>query len=217
VARARLIDDVVRRRAGEGAKNLVLLGAGFDCRAHRLPEAQGLEVFEVDLPDVLAEKRRTLRDGGALRKDVRYVPLDLVRDDLEPALRDAGLDSTASTLVVAEGVANYLPRDAVLRFLSWVGRCTPPSSIVFSYVHHDFLDGTLRFPGSELMRRRGQRGAERWISGFRPDELDSVLSGCGLTLIEDLGSAEYRARYLPTPPEARRFSIYRIAEAEVRR
>jgi methyltransferase (TIGR00027 family) len=216
VARARLIDDVVRRRVRAGARNLVLLGAGFDCRAHRLSETQGLTVFEVDLPDVLEEKQRILRDGKTFREDIRYVALDLVRDDLGTVLAHAGLDVAASTLVVGEGVANYLPEAAVRRLLAWVGRCSPTSSVVFSYVHLDFLDGTLRFPGSERMLRRGLSGGERWISGFRPDELCSILSEHGLTLIEDLGSAEYRGRYLPTPPNARRFSLYRVAEAEVR-
>src|SRR6185436_3328813 len=38
IARTRFIDDVVRARLDAGVRQLVILGAGFDCRAHRLPE-----------------------------------------------------------------------------------------------------------------------------------------------------------------------------------
>src|SRR5262249_59412534 len=36
IARTRLIDDALRRAIGDGAAQIVLLGAGFDSRAYRL-------------------------------------------------------------------------------------------------------------------------------------------------------------------------------------
>ena len=48
VARTRLIDDVIVAALDEGPEQLVMLGAGFDSRAYRLPGLRGLRVFEVD-------------------------------------------------------------------------------------------------------------------------------------------------------------------------
>jgi methyltransferase (TIGR00027 family) len=49
VVRTRLIDELVSDALAE-AGQLVLLGAGYDSRAYRLPAAQGATVFEVDHP-----------------------------------------------------------------------------------------------------------------------------------------------------------------------
>jgi O-methyltransferase involved in polyketide biosynthesis len=46
VARTRLIDDWVGENAAAGARQVVLLGAGFDCRALRLPNLAKMPIFE---------------------------------------------------------------------------------------------------------------------------------------------------------------------------
>ena len=51
IARTRFIDDVARRCAAAGVGQVVLLGAGFDTRAHRIPELSHAIVFEVDFTD----------------------------------------------------------------------------------------------------------------------------------------------------------------------
>src|SRR5512132_3844178 len=48
--RTRVIDDALREFLAGGGRQLVLLGAGFDCRALRLPELAGAHVLEVDHP-----------------------------------------------------------------------------------------------------------------------------------------------------------------------
>src|ERR1039458_5081102 len=50
VVRTRLIDEMVEEAIIDGAAQFVLLGAGFDSRAYRLLQAQGVAVFEVDHP-----------------------------------------------------------------------------------------------------------------------------------------------------------------------
>ena len=58
VARTRMIDDEVAAAMGErGNGQCVLLGAGFDTRAHRLLALTGCRVFEVDHPATQAVKR----------------------------------------------------------------------------------------------------------------------------------------------------------------
>jgi methyltransferase (TIGR00027 family) len=44
VARTRLIDDWLRAALADGAAQVVILGAGFDCRAYRLPEVRRARV-----------------------------------------------------------------------------------------------------------------------------------------------------------------------------
>jgi len=48
VARTRLIDDAIAASLGEDLERFVMVGAGFDTRAYRLPCLRGITVFGVD-------------------------------------------------------------------------------------------------------------------------------------------------------------------------
>ena len=72
VARTRFIDDVITAEVdGDPTlRQLVILGAGFDSRAHRLTAVRGCRVFEVDHPATQATKR-----AGSKRATVLCTPL----------------------------------------------------------------------------------------------------------------------------------------------
>ena len=77
VARTRLIDDAIATALEEDIEQLVILGAGFDSRAYRMPGPPAIDVFEVDHPDTQAAKQVVLRRVfSALPKHVRFVPID---------------------------------------------------------------------------------------------------------------------------------------------
>ncbi|HEY2370442.1 MAG TPA: class I SAM-dependent methyltransferase [Polyangiaceae bacterium] len=48
--RTRYIDDALREAVKGGFDQFVLLGAGFDARALRMPELAPKRVFEIDAP-----------------------------------------------------------------------------------------------------------------------------------------------------------------------
>ncbi|SHY83691.1 Putative S-adenosyl-L-methionine-dependent methyltransferase ML2640 [Mycobacteroides abscessus subsp. abscessus] len=78
VARARFVEDFVKRRAAEGVGQYVILGAGLDTFVQRYPGAgERLTVFEVDRPDTQAWKRKRLADCGfQIPRWQRLVPVD---------------------------------------------------------------------------------------------------------------------------------------------
>ena len=89
IARTRLIDEWLCAAMRVGLEQVVLLGAGFDSRAWRLPAVAHARVFEVDHPSTSAEKRRRLANLGTDRAHVRFVPVDFDRQmpaDAHPAL-----------------------------------------------------------------------------------------------------------------------------------
>jgi len=91
--RTRFFDDWLHAVAIEGGiRQVVLLAAGLDTRAYRLPWAAATTVFELDRPVVLAEKERTLDAAGAAPAcDRRVVRADLAADWAAELLA-AGLD-----------------------------------------------------------------------------------------------------------------------------
>ena len=219
VARTRLIDDLVDAAVRDGATQLVLLGAGYDSRAYRLPSAAAVTAFEVDHPATQAAKRRLVqaRVRPERRGHVRFVPVDLEHDDLAAALAAAGFAPGRTTVLVWEGVTNYLTAAVVDRTLRDVARVAPSGSrLVFTYVDRGAVDGSGDFDGLEEWVAVLRRGGEPWRFGLVPGEVPEYLAERGLRLEEDLSTRDAADRYLaPLGRNETAAQFYRVAQAEV--
>lgn len=107
-ARTRYFDDYLQSACDSGIGQVVILAAGLDSRAYRLPCLEGVAVYELDRPQVLDFKRDTLLAAGRIPiADRREVAVDL-RENWLDALRDSGFDATAGTAWLVEGLLIYL-------------------------------------------------------------------------------------------------------------
>jgi methyltransferase (TIGR00027 family) len=107
--RTRFYDQYFLDATHNGIRQAVILAAGLDARAYRLPWPEGTVVYEVDLPDVIEFKTSTLSKLGAQpTAERRTVAVDL-RDDWPAALKAAGFDPQAPAAWSAEGLVVYLP------------------------------------------------------------------------------------------------------------
>ena len=111
-SRTKWFDEFFIAAGARGIDQAVILAAGLDARAWRLPWNDGVTVYEIDQPKVLAFKGETLRSRG-LEPAARYtaVPVDL-RQDWPKALREAGFDPEEPTAWAVEGLLPYLPAAA---------------------------------------------------------------------------------------------------------
>jgi methyltransferase (TIGR00027 family) len=110
--RTRFFDAFFLDAAEAGVRQGVILASGLDTRAYRLPWPAATVLYEIDQPQVIEFKTRTLADLGAEpTADRRAVGIDL-RDDWPAALRDSGFDQSRPTAWIAEGLLGYLPPDA---------------------------------------------------------------------------------------------------------
>lgn len=119
-------------RAGSFAQ-VVLLGAGFDCRALMPgPLADGhARVFEVDTRGKLDEKLGEFGRRGLRTPDwIRHLACDLCDERLPGELRAAGFDPATPALVLAEGVTFYLPPEVATRMLDPRGSGLARGSLV---------------------------------------------------------------------------------------
>jgi methyltransferase (TIGR00027 family) len=109
--RTRFYDRFFVDATEKGIRQVVILAAGLDARAYRLPWPTGTVVYEVDMPQVIEFKTSTLRNLGAEPTvERRTVVVDL-RDDWPAALWAAGFDPDAAAAWSAEGLLIYLPPD----------------------------------------------------------------------------------------------------------
>jgi methyltransferase (TIGR00027 family) len=137
VIRTRFFDDYLADAAGRGIRQVVLLASGLDTRAYRLAWPAGVRLFELDLPEMLAFKRRVLDELAATPQcDHRTVAADLREDWVTPLAR-AGLRRDEPTAWLPEGLFNYLSADETTHVLTALGEQAAAGSRV-AFEHEEF-------------------------------------------------------------------------------
>jgi methyltransferase (TIGR00027 family) len=118
--RTRFYDTHLMNAVADGVRQVVVLAAGLDTRAYRLPWPADTVVYEVDQPEVIDFKTGELdRLGARPVATHRAIGIDL-RDDWQNALRLSGFDVQQPTAWIAEGLLIYLPPDAQDHLLSQI-------------------------------------------------------------------------------------------------
>ena len=152
--RTKYFDDYLVDATGAGVRQVVILASGLDWRAYRLPWPAGTVVYEIDQPQVIEFKTTTLAGIGAKPATARRtIPVDL-RADWPAALRAAGLDTTAPTAWLAEGLLIYLPPEAQDRLFDNITALSVPGSAIAT----EFVPGIVDFDAD---RAREMSGAFR--------------------------------------------------------
>ena len=200
--RSRFAEDCARRASEEGARQILVLGAGLDTFAYRLPPSEGLRVFELDHPATQREKRRRLAEAQIHEPGhVAYVAHDFEHGSMTAALEAAGLDPDDRTFVLWLGVTPYLTEEAVYATLRELARFPGGVEVVFDYVNppHAFEEGAAR-DFHRAMAERVAASGEPFRGYFDSAELHARARSLGFTEIEDLDRAALIGRYLPDFP-----------------
>jgi methyltransferase (TIGR00027 family) len=198
VLRSRYAEDALATAVTEGVRQYVLVGAGMDSfSVRRPPWASAVQIFEVDLPATQDLKRRRMKEAGALAPTgLTFVATDLADEPLDVALRRNGFDAEAPSFFSWLGVTSYLAREANLRTLEAMSRCSGSGSqIVFTYIDQGVFETAGESDEMLRAQRSLARSGEPWVSGFHPSELPSLLGDIGFDLLEDLGGRELGERY----------------------
>ena len=167
--RTRFFDNFFTDAAKAGVRQAVILAAGLDTRAYRLPWPSGTLVYEIDQPQVIEFKTRTLADLGATpTADRKAVAVDL-RDDWVGALRDIGFNTERPTAWIAEGLLGYLPPDAQDRLFDTITTLSFSGSRIGTGYVPDIRD---------RIANRGNEISERWRRlGLNVNWADLVYDG----------------------------------------
>lgn len=216
VARTRFIDELLVDALKHGARQVVILGAGYDTRAYRISGIEQSRVFEVDHPTTSNAKQVHLkRQLGALPPHVRFLAVDFNEQSLVQALASTDFDTSLKTFFIWEGVTNYLTAVAVDASFRTIREVAQESTIVFTYVDKAVIESDNRFEGAAKLKQVLAKAGERWTFGFNPTELNGYLGERGYCLLDDIGSVELRSRYMKG--NLRGYEFYRVAIAVLSR
>jgi len=128
--RTRWFDTLFTDALAAGVRQAVILAAGLDARAYRLPWPDGTTVYELDQPEVIEFKSKTLADLGAQPAADRHaIAIDL-RNDWPKALLESGFDPAQPTAWIAEGLLIYLPPESQDLLFDRINELSAPGSRV---------------------------------------------------------------------------------------
>jgi len=196
------LDDVVEQFGEDNANgcnnngsNIIILGAGYDTRAHRLSLPPTAKLFEVDAPgsqhatlSMIHEAK--LAQGGLPRQDeVRYVACDFQKESWLERLKESGMSTQVPTMIVWEGVTMYLPAEVVEQTMRTIASAfDAPCAVAFDYVSDIYLEEM-----KPVMKIMG----EPWLFGLQPEDMSSLVRKQGLQVVDHISGAQGLARYMP--------------------
>ena len=229
ISRTRFIDDLIEKGTSIDIEQYVILGAGYDSRAHRLKLPSKLKIFEVDQPEVQERKRSRLPDKTSNKANVTYISIDFNNQSLKEQLLNVGFDQSKSTIYTLEGVSQYIPREALNSTLKELAALNTNSNskIFISYVNKLLKDDSKTCFGIgyskpekavNFITNSAAKLGEPWISFYSAEEIEDILSKNNFTLTENKTLADLNLKYFTpvgrTIPENHIFKLEHFVIAE---
>ena len=206
IARTKFIDELIQKSAVNGTEQYVILGAGYDSRAHRLELPSSLKIFEVDQPEVSDNKLAKLPKELPNSDNVTYVNIDFSYQSLTEQLIVAGFDQKKSAIFTLEGVSQYITKEAVSSTIKELASLTRDTNSIFfmSYVD-ELLDKNPEacfgegYPNpakkASLIKGLSAKVGEPWMSFYNGAEIEDLLSQNGYSIEENVTLEDLNSLY----------------------
>jgi methyltransferase (TIGR00027 family) len=176
VIRTRFWDEALLRAESEGVTQVVILAAGMDARAYRLPWQSDTTIYEVDQPQVIATKDQLLADEQPRCRRVA-VGADLA-GDWPTALQSQGFSPSSRTVWLIEGLLQYIQPSDVDTLFTRIDALSAAGSLLFyDIVGTRLMEAPFLQPTLEFMRQLGAP----WR--FSTDAPAALVEGRGWTAI----------------------------------
>jgi methyltransferase (TIGR00027 family) len=193
-ARTKNADDCLLESLNNGTKQLVFVGVGFDLRVFRLlDEQRDIQIFELDLPYMLAEREKLMariEDLPHLRRT--SVGINLQLEDLQKRLRENGFNPALSSFFILEGASMYF-EEIVNReiFLSIRQLMENGASLLWvDMVARSVIDGATGFTEVENFVSGMEKLGEPFVFGVENPAV--YFSNLGFEIVSRTPSNVYR-------------------------
>jgi methyltransferase (TIGR00027 family) len=188
-------DRALQHARDNGASQFVILAAGRDARAYRLRWRDSATIYEIDQPEVIADKNAVLatEEPTCTRSTIG---IDLA-DDWPTALLSHGFSPTTPTVWLIEGLLQYLAAPAVTTLFERLDTLSAHGSTAFyDVIGKTLLDAPFFEPVHQFMTDLGAP----WI--FGTDTPGALIEPLGWTAeITDVAEPGYHRQLWPAPPQ----------------
>jgi methyltransferase (TIGR00027 family) len=187
--RSRYLDEVIRREVPR-VRQIVLLAAGLDTRSVRLAWPEGVSVYELDRPALLAWKDGELAAAGARHACARFAVASDLAGAWQADLRAAGWRPGEPTLWIVEGLLAYLDEEIARGLVRQVAAASAPGSVLAGDV---VSQQSLISPLSAETQRKLREDGAPWR--FGTDDPEAWLGGSGWRIVETKVAGEDGASF----------------------
>ncbi|MEO1023137.1 MAG: class I SAM-dependent methyltransferase [Bacteroidota bacterium] len=140
ICRKYYIQQLVEQAILDGAKQIVVLGSGFDHSAWWFSN-RSIPSFEIDAPSMISRKTEFLTGQDMLSNHLFLESIDVNQASVYSILSDhPGFDTTKRTVYIAEGFFDYLTLEATQSVLDQIHLLTPDHSLITTFFSLDELN-----------------------------------------------------------------------------
>jgi len=197
VARSRFIEDLIIEQSKQGISQYVILGAGLDTFAQRMPDiASRLQIYEIDQPGTLLWKQQRLIElGFDVPGNLHFVPVDFEIASWWKQLLKAGFDINKPAVVACTGVSLYLTKEAITSTLYQISTLAPGSKLAITfYLPMELLDKEDQ-PMQEIAEKGARKAGMPFVSFFTTNEILALAREAGLKKVETISTKDMERYY----------------------
>lgn len=189
LARSTFCEGALTDEVAQGCRQYAILAAGYDTFAIRNKEDR-LAVFELDLPEVLEDKRKRI-ECAALSSGAKPIPCDFSESTWTDRLLSGGFRPAEKAFFSLLGISYYLCEPDFRSLLRSVGRLAAAGSVL-----------CLDYPTDEesrsvsVNRALAQGAGEAMKARYSLCGMEELLRGSGFRVREHLSEEDMTQQYI---------------------
>jgi len=183
VIRTKFFDDFLLHALAESPiRQVVILAAGMDTRSFRLALPAQTRLFELDQPELLAQKEELLSSAGASPVCWRRtIGINFIKEHWPEALLRASFNPRQPTAWLIEGLLPYLSESAIPHLLNIVTALSASGSqLGFTAVNRKMLTSS----STQLWIKSMEDAGVPWLSSMDNPEVLLAKRGWVATVVQ---------------------------------
>ena len=194
--RKRCITEYVEKAVKNGARQLIVIGGGFDTLSLQIAKKYAaVKVLEIDHPATQSFKLKVLKGS---KTQVQFLGLDLSKSTKKDLLLKSTLYSgEVKSVFVAEGLTMYIREKELEDILTFVrDESGPKSQFIFTYMQEQAPDNFQFHNASSLTNIWLKLKGESFTWGARKEHLEKILETKGFDICAHIRQGQLRRKYL---------------------
>ena len=188
LARSAYCEGKLMDEKNQGCKQYLIFASGYDTFSLRNTD-ESLSVFELDLPEMIADKRERI-EKQKMKSTAVSVPCNLAEDPWKGQLLEAGYSQNQKAFGSLLGLSYYLRKEEFERLLTSVNEIMEEgAAICFDYPSADESKET------KTNQSLAQGAGEQMKALYSEQEIKTLLQKCGFELKEHLNHKEMTELY----------------------
>ncbi|GAA0596817.1 class I SAM-dependent methyltransferase [Virgibacillus siamensis] len=205
LGRAAFSEEMLENAVKIGAEQYLIFAAGYDTFAYRQPDwAENIEVFELDHPDMIADKQKRVHDIAEQRPaNLHYVAVDFEKDYWQSRLFDCkAFDQNKNSFCSLLGISYYLSKENFSGVVQVLSKYIPKgSSVIFDYPD----ENTYTENAGERTKKQvaiAEAANEKMYASYSYLEMEKLLADNSFLIYEHLTPDEITERFFKKYNEA---------------